>query len=126
MRALVDELEAAGIAVHIASASHLTLVRAGARHLNLPAARILGMDPTPCAADPARTVRTLRTSTYGPDKAGAVQALLGGPPLAAFGDSVLFTDKQLLDSAHLPFAVATRGAHRAAALAHPRMILVDS
>jgi hypothetical protein len=68
---------------------------------------------------------TMQARTYGDDKRDTARARLGAPPLLAFGDSVLFTDRALLQSAAQPFAVATRGAHREAALQDARLILVD-
>jgi phosphoserine phosphatase len=121
MRALLSALEAAGIEVWLASASHAALVEAGAPHLGVPVARVRGMEPTAGLSDPPR----MQSRTYGDDKRDTATRVLGARPLAAFGDSVLFTDRALLESAHLPFAVATRGPHRDAALAHPRMLLVD-
>ena len=119
MRALLSALEEAGIAVHLASASHAALVEAGARRLGVDPARVAGMEP-----EPGLSTR-MKARTYGDDKRDTARARLGAPPLAAFGDSVLFTDRALLESAHAPFAVATKGKHREAALAHARMILVD-
>lgn len=124
MRALVDALHALGIEVWIASASHGALVAAGAPRLGVPVPRALGMEP---ALDEAgRTLARIARGTYGPAKAEAARAALAGRrPLAAFGDSVLSTDRELLESAELPVAVAPRGAHRDAALAHARIRLFD-
>jgi len=119
MRALLDELERNGVAVYLASASHAALVEAGAVHLGVAAARVSGMEPEPGLH------RAMRVRTYGDDKRDTAVRVLGARPLMAFGDSVLFTDRALLESACLPYAVATRGAHREAALAHARMVLVD-
>lgn len=116
---LLEALEAARIAVHLASASHAALVEAGAVYLRVPAARVAGMEP-----EPGLTTQ-MRARTYGADKRNTAAARLGAAPLAAFGDSVLFTDRALLESAHQPFAVATKGPHREAARLHERMILVD-
>ncbi len=116
---LLRDLEAAGVAVHIASASHAALVEAGAVYLGVPKAHVAGMEPKPGLST------SMRVRTYGDHKRDTARARLGSPPLLAFGDSVLFTDRALLESSALPFAVAIRGAHRDAALADPRIILVD-
>jgi phosphatidylglycerophosphatase C len=116
---LLEALEDARIEVHLASASHAALVEAGAAYLRVPTARVAGMEPEPGLST------QMRARTYGPDKRDTAARRLGAPPLAAFGDSVLFTDRALLESAHLPFAVATKGPHREAARSHARMILVD-
>lgn len=124
MRALLQALHAAGIEVWIASASHGALVEAGAVHLGIPPERALGMEPALDAA--GVTLPSIARGTFGPGKAAtARQALAGRRPLAAFGDSVLSTDRELLELAALPVAVATSGLHREAALAHPRMVLFD-
>ena len=116
---LLRDLEAAGIAVHLASASHAALVEAGAVFLGVSPPRVAGMEPVPGLST------TMQARTYGDDKRDTAHARLGAPPLLAFGDSVLFTDRALLQSAAQPFAVATRGAHREAALSDTRLILVD-
>jgi phosphatidylglycerophosphatase C len=116
---LLRALEHSGVAVHLASASHAALVEAGAVFLGVPAARVAGMEPTPGLST------TMQARTYGDDKRDTARARLGAPPLLAFGDSVLFTDRALLQSAKQPFAVATRGAHREAAVTDARLILVD-
>jgi phosphoserine phosphatase len=116
---LLEALESAGIEVHLASASHAALVQAGAVYLRVPAARVAGMEPEPGLST------QMRARTYGADKRDTAARRLGAAPLAAFGDSVLYTDRALLQSAHLPFAVATKGPHREAARQHERMILVD-
>lgn len=124
MRALIDALTAEGIEVWIASASHGALVAAGAHHLHIEAARALGMEPA--LDDAGVTLPRIARGTYGPGKAEVARHALGGRrPLAAFGDSVLTTDRELLESALVPVAVASHGAHREAALAHPRISLFD-
>lgn len=116
---LLRDLEDRGVAVHLASASHAALVEAGAVFLGVSPSRVAGMEPVPGLST------TMQTRTYGDDKRDTARARLGAPPLLAFGDSVLFTDRALLRSAAQPFAVATRGAHREAALQDARLILVD-
>lgn len=123
MRRLVDALRQRDITVWIASASTTALVVPGAARLGIDRARVIGMDP---ACDDAGLIRAvLARSTYGSGKALAVRDALGGRPLLAFGDSVLSTDRELLALAHVPIAVATKGAHREAALAEGRMFLFD-
>jgi phosphoserine phosphatase len=119
MQQLLRDLEAHDVVVHIASASHAALVQAGAAILGIPPERVAGMEPTPGLST------TMQVRTYGDDKRDTAMATLGGRPLAAFGDSVLYTDRALLKAAALPFAVATSGAHRDAALADERLVLVD-
>ena len=124
MHALLRALDALGIEVWIASASHGALVAAGAPRLDVQLARALGMEPA--LDDEGRTLPRIARGTYGPAKAEAARTALGGRrPLAACGDSVLTTDRELLETAVLPVAVAPRGAHREAALAHTRMHLFD-
>jgi phosphoserine phosphatase len=119
MQRLLRDLEADDVVVHIASASHAALVQAGAAILGIPPERVAGMEPTPGLST------TMQVRTYGDDKRDTAVARLGGRPLAAFGDSVLFTDRALLQAAAYAFAVATSGAHREAALADARIVLVD-
>jgi phosphoserine phosphatase len=118
MRRLLDGLAVCDVQVLIASASHGALVQVGARHLGLSPQQALGMEPSD-------TPPAMRLSTYGAGKRDAVIAHLNAPPWLAFGDSVLFTDRALLEAAHTPVAVLPRGPHRAAAEAHPRMLLLD-
>jgi phosphatidylglycerophosphatase C len=124
MQRVVEALAARGVEAVIASASHGALVTPGARRLGIPAARVLGMEP---ALDDAGVTRAaLARDTYGPAKAAVVRAALEGRrPRLAFGDAVLTTDRELLALAHQGVAVATRGAHREAALAHATLILFD-
>jgi phosphoserine phosphatase len=124
MKRVVELLRAAGVEVLIASASHAALVVPGARLLGIPAANVMGMEPA--LDDDGRVRASLPVSTYGPHKAAVVHGRLGQRrPLLAFGDSVLFTDRELLASSHAPVAVATKGAHREAALADERIRLFD-
>jgi hypothetical protein len=76
---------------------------------------VLGM--TPDLDDNGRTLPRVSVGTFGPDKAALVRGHLRGRPLLAFGDAVTTTDRELLRSAHRPFAVETRGVHREAAVA---------
>jgi len=124
MRRLVEGLAARGVAVWIASASHGALVVPGGARLGLREELVLGMEPALDAA--GRTLNTLARDTYGPAKAAAVDAALGGlRPLWAFGDSVLSTDRELLGRAVHGVAVAAKAAHREAALASPSLQLFD-
>lgn len=123
MRRLVDALTQRGVDVWIASASTTALVVPGAARLGIDRSRVLGMEPH--VDDRGLIHASLKRSTYGNGKALAVREALGGRPLMAFGDSVLSTDRELLALAHVPVAVATKGAHREAALADARMHLFD-
>lgn len=127
MITLLTRLRAAGVKTAVVSASHGALVEAAA----LPVDAVFGMEPD--LDGEGRTVAgKMRRSTYGVGKVTATRDFMretfGDPelrPLFAFGDSVLATDKALLEHAHVPVAVNARGAHREAALAHPRMLLLD-
>jgi len=124
MRRLVTGLLARGVEVRIASASHGALVVPGGARLGLAEAFVMGMEPA-LDAD-GRTLNTLAQDTYGPAKAAAVDAALGGRrPLWAFGDSVLNTDRELLAGAVHGVAVAAKAAHREAALGSPTLRLFD-
>ena len=124
MRAVVDGLRARGVQVLIASASHGALVVPGAQRLALADDAVAGMEPV---VDGDGVIQpAIAQDTYGPGKASVVRRLLGGRrPLLAFGDSVLATDRELLALAHQGVAVATKGAHREAALHDPRLWLFD-
>ncbi len=124
MRRLVEGLAARGVRVCIASASHGALVLPGGRRLGLGAEWVWGMEPH--LDGEGRTLPLLRQDTYGAAKAATAQALLGGArPAWAFGDSVLQTDRELLACAVHGIAVASKGAHREAALASPSLRLFD-
>jgi phosphoserine phosphatase len=124
MRQLVSGLQARGVGVRIASASHGALVVPGGTRLGLSEAHVLGMEPA--LDSTGRTLNSLARDTYGPSKAAAVAVELGGRrPLWAFGDSVLHTDRELLAGAVHGVAVAARAAHREAALASPSLRLFD-
>ncbi|MBM4281603.1 MAG: hypothetical protein FJ137_12870 [Deltaproteobacteria bacterium] len=124
MRRVIDGLQARGVAVRIASASHGALVVPGARRLGLKDDAVDGMEPV--LDDDGVTVPILAQDTFGPGKAAVVRRVLGGRrPLLAWGDSVLATDRELLALAHQGVGVATKGAHRAAALQDPRLWLFD-
>jgi phosphatidylglycerophosphatase C len=124
MQRVVEALAARGVEAMIASASHGALVTPGARRLGIRAAQVLGMEPD--LDDAGVTQASLRRDTYGPAKAAAVSAALGGRrPRLAFGDAVLTTDRELLALAHQGVAVAARGAHREAALDHATLLLFD-
>jgi len=124
LRAVVDGLRARGLRVTIASASHGALVVPGARRLGLPDDAVAGMEPV--VDDDGVIQPAIAQDTYGPGKASVVRASLGGRrPVLAFGDSVLATDRELLALAHHGVAVATKGAHRQAAIHDPRLWLFD-
>jgi phosphoserine phosphatase len=124
MRDIVDGLLGRGISVRIASASHGALVVPGARRLGVPADAVQGMEAA--VDDVGVLLPALSQDTFGPGKAAAVSAVLAGRrPLLALGDSVLATDRELLAMAHQPVAVATKGAHRQAALTEERTWLFD-
>ena len=124
MRRVVAGLTSRGVAVCIASASHGALVLPGAARLGLSAEVTWGMEPH--LDDAGYTLPRLRQDTYGAGKAATVRQLLGGArPAWAFGDSVLQTDRELLACAVHGVAVASKGAHREAALASPSLRLFD-
>lgn len=124
MGALLRGLRARHVDVYVASASHGALVAPGARRLDVDRERALGMEPA--VDEEGRGLPRTSVCTYGPGKAAVVRKVLEGKrPLLAFGDSVLGTDKELLESAHRPFAIASSGVHREAALRDPRMHLFD-
>jgi phosphatidylglycerophosphatase C len=120
MRRLVAALAARGVEVLVASASHGALVVPGARRLGIDRSFVLGTEPA--VDEVGVALPAAGVSMYGPRKAAAVSLRLEGRrPLLAFGDSILTTDKELLALAHLPVAVAPRGAHAEAARAHPTL-----
>jgi phosphoserine phosphatase len=124
MRAVVDGLRARGVRVQIASASHGALVVPGARRLQLADDAVAGMEAV--VNDDGVIEPAIAQDTYGPGKAAVVRARLSGRrPLLAWGDSVLATDRELLALCHQGIAVATKGAHREAALHDPRLWLFD-
>lgn len=120
---LLEQLRAANVRTAVVSASHGALVEAA----KLPVDATYGMEPA--LDDAGLTVAGRMTrSTYAHGKVTATREFLGSDtlrPLFAFGDSVLATDRALLEYAHVPVAVNARGAHRQAAIEHPRMLLLD-
>jgi phosphatidylglycerophosphatase C len=121
MRRLIDHLVKQQMTIVIVSASHGALVESARDVLGVSLTR--GMEPV--LDDKAITQPTIAFSTYGIGKVHAVNDVLGGRrPLMSFGDSVLFTDRELLAHAEIPVAVNTRGAHRDAAI-EKRMLLLD-
>lgn len=123
MLTLLERLRAVNVRTAVVSASHGALVEAA----HLPVDAVYGMEPA--LDEQGRTIAAkMRRSTYANGKVTATREFLGNEtvrPLFAFGDSVLATDRALLEYAHVPVAVNARGAHREAALAHPRMLVLD-
>jgi phosphoserine phosphatase len=106
---LFEGLEAAGVRTVIISASPELIVRGGAVELGLPAGRALGMSTTNDGAVVGREVPRI---VHGPGKVEVLREVLPDQrPLLAFGDSAAGGDRELLDLAQMPVAVAPRGRH---------------
>ncbi len=114
-RRLLDALRARGLRTVVITASHRRLVVPGAGALGFPPADVFGMEPD--VDDGGRTQPRVTAPLYGPQKAVVLSSLTGKRPFLAFGDSVLATDRAMLQAAHVPIAVEPKGAHADAASA---------
>lgn len=123
-RPLLDGFRARGVRVMVVSASPRPLIEAACAHFDIALDDVVAMRPA--EDDRGRILPRLADAVYGPGKVRYLERAMGEAHLlAALGDSVEGGDKELLERAVLAIGVATRGAHREAALRHERMLLLD-
>jgi HAD superfamily phosphoserine phosphatase-like hydrolase len=109
MKALVADLETAGIEPWIVSASSLWVVRACAGQAGFAPERCLGIHVE--VEDGILTDRVVRPVTCGPGKVEAIDRAIGVRPLLAVGDSM--GDLEMLESARFPLVVGERASPNA-------------